>query len=326
LYVLDRADGRPLKIRAVGGAPGAAPALAEKHVFVPLYTGRVEGYPLDEEILTPWYYQSFGRAVVPPLATPQSFVWATDSGRMYVGGLPELRMRYRLETASQIITQPAYRQPYIYAATADGEVFSMHELTGARRWKYATGYPVNRQPAAVEDRVFVTSEEPALHCIDANKGTALWEAPNIAQFASLSRERVYGVDELGRLTALDAKTGAVIARLATDFATNALVNDQTDRIYLVSEDGLVQCLQELGADKPLDHRPKPTEEEQPTATVDETTADTVESTDTAPAEDAEEPSPFEEAEMEESPPDDAEAPAGENPFEVEDDNPFDFGE
>src|SRR5688572_30732346 len=51
LFVLDRADGRPVIMRPVGGAPGAAPALTEKYVFVPLVNGRIEGYPLGEQTL-----------------------------------------------------------------------------------------------------------------------------------------------------------------------------------------------------------------------------------------------------------------------------------
>ena len=315
LYVLDRVDGRPVKIRPVGGAPGAAPAVSGKHVFVPLLIGRIEGYPLEEKILTPWYYQSFGRAMVAPLVTAESFVWATDAGRLYVGRLEDLGVRFRLETGSEIAAPPAARRPFVYAATVAGEVFAMHELTGARRWKYATGFPVMRAPAAVEDRVFVTSDEPALHCIDATKGTALWEAPNITQFAALSGERVYGVNELGQLVALDAATGMLLGRMATDLATNALVNDQTDRIYLVSQDGLIQCLHELGAEKPLYHKPLATEAEQP-----------AEGAETEPAEPAppakqdaeEEPSPFEQQAEE------AEMPEEESPFGVEEENPFDF--
>src|SRR5215211_5069786 len=44
LYVLDRVDGKPVIIRSVGGAPGAAPALSEKYIFIPLVNGRVEAY------------------------------------------------------------------------------------------------------------------------------------------------------------------------------------------------------------------------------------------------------------------------------------------
>jgi hypothetical protein len=207
----------------------------------------------------------------------------------------------------------------------------MHEQTGARRWKYATGFPVTRSPAAVQDRVFVTSDEPALHCIDAATGFARWETPNITQFAALSRERVYGVNELGELVAIDAKTGAVIGRMATGMATNALVNDQTDRIYLISDDGLVQCLHELGADKPLEHEPKPTEDEQPPQTSDAEAEIPAETTDTTPVEpDVDEPSPFdddqptEDVPPEDAPAEDAEMPAEDDPFEADEENPFDF--
>jgi outer membrane protein assembly factor BamB len=320
LYVLDRSDGRPVKIRPVGGAPGAAPAISGKHVFVPLLTGRIEGYPLEGRILTPWYYQSHGRAMVAPLTTPESFVWATDSGRVYVGRLEDLGMRYRLETGSEILAPPAYRQPFVYAATAEGEVFAMHEATGARQWKYATGFPVTRAPAAFKDRVFVTSQEPVLHCIDASSGAALWESPQITQFAALSRERVYGVDELGALVVLDAKSGAIVARMAIGPATNALVNDQTDRIYLISSDGLVQCLHEIGAKQPLHHKPAPSEAQQ----LEEPA--TSQPSGPAPPAAAPPPTPKEEEGTEplEEKAGEAEKPAQPSPFGVEDDNPFDF--
>jgi outer membrane protein assembly factor BamB len=254
LYVLDRNDGRPIMMRPVGGAPGAAPALAKNYVFVPLINGRIEGYSLDEDKLTPWYYQSFGRAMVPPLATAGSIVWTTDSGHLYVGHVDEApAVRFRLETGSEIIAPPAYRKPFIYAAAVSGEMFAMDELTGARRWKYATGFTIGRAPAAVGERVFVTSQEPALHCVDASNGVGLWEAPDVAQFAAAGRNRVYGVDELGALVVLDATTGALVQRMPTDGTTNALVNDKTDRLYLVSHEGTVQCLHELGATQPLYH-------------------------------------------------------------------------
>jgi outer membrane protein assembly factor BamB len=254
LYVLDRVDGRPVKMRPVGGAPGAAPALTRDFVFVPLVNGRIEGYPLDEKILTPWYYQSFGRAVVSPLATDDIFVWTTDTGHLYVGYVEEdPGVRFRLEMGSEIIAPPSYRKPFIFASSISGETFAMHESTGARRWKYAAGFTVSRAPAAIEDRVYITSAEPALHGVDAKTGLGLWEAPGVAQFAAASRNRIYGVDDFGSLVVLDAATGAVVGRLRGDGSINALVNDQTDRLYLVSREGTVQCLHEIGAKQSLYH-------------------------------------------------------------------------
>lgn len=266
LYVLDRKDGKPTFIRSVGGAPGAAPAISDKHVFVPLVSGKIEGYSLTEQKLTPWSYQSFGNAMVSPLATTESVVWSTDAGYLYVGNSIDLSMRYRLETGSEIVAPPSYHRPYVFVTSLDGEVFSINELTGSHHWKYATGFPITRAAAAVGDRVYVTSGEPALHCIDANTGAGLWEAPHITQFASTTKDHVYAVNDLGTLMVLNSATGATQATVKADRPLHALVNDQTDRIYLVASDGVIECLYETGAKQPTYYNPQPApQKEKPAA-------------------------------------------------------------
>jgi outer membrane protein assembly factor BamB len=327
LYVLDKTNGRPIIVRPVGGAPGASPALAKEHVFVALLDGRTEGYPLGEQTISPWYFQSYGRAMVPPLATPHSIVWSTDAGHVYVGDSQKLGVRFRVETGSEIIAAPAYRPPYIYVATLSGELFAIHELTGERRWRYSAGFFVSRAPAAVGDRIFITTDEPALHCVNATKGQTLWVAPNITQFAAVSRNRVYGVDELNALVVLDAASGALLERMPTE-GTNALVNDQTDRLFLVSIDGIVQCLHEIGAQEPIFHHPPETEEppaDEAAAPVVEPAsppADAEPETPTPPAFDDDPFGAMEEGDTEEQP---AEEPAEAGEFGAEDDeDPFDF--
>jgi outer membrane protein assembly factor BamB len=257
LYVLDRKDGKPAIIRSVGGAPGAAPALSNSYVFIPLVTGRIEAYPLNDPKVRPWFYQSYGRIMVAPLATPESIVWTTDAGFLYVGGSDKLGMRYRLETGADIVASPSYRQPSVFVGSLGGDLFAMHELTGAQQWKYSTGFPITRAAAAVGDKVFVTSGEPTLHCVNAKTGAGIWEAPHISQFASASKNRVYGVSDLGAFVVLDSSTGATLAQEMTDRSMHALVNDQTDRIYLVSHEGIIECLHEIGLKEPINHNPKP---------------------------------------------------------------------
>jgi outer membrane protein assembly factor BamB len=257
IYVLDRKDGKPAIIRAVGSAPGAAPALSEEYVFIPLISGRVEALPLGNEKISPWYYQSFGRAMVTPLVTTESIVWTTDAGYLYVGGSNKLGMRYRLETGAEIVAPPSYHHPLVFVASLDGELFAMDELSGSQKWKYSCGFPVTRAAAGVGDRVFVTSAEPALHCVNATSGIGVWEAPHVNQFAAISKSRVYGVNDLGQFVVLDSATGAMLAKIRSSQPIHALVNDQTDRVYLVSEDGIVECLHEVNMKEPLHHNPKP---------------------------------------------------------------------
>jgi outer membrane protein assembly factor BamB len=195
--------------------------------------------------------------MVAPLVTPVSIVWTTDAGYLYVGGSKKLGMRYRLETGAEIVAPPSYLHPDVIVASLEGEVFAMNEMSGQQHWKYSCGFPVTRAPAGVGDRVFVTSGEPALHCINATNGVGLWEAPHVQQFAAASKDRVYGVNDLGEFVVLNAQTGVTLAKIRTDRPIHALVNDQTDRVYLVSEDGMVECLHQLNVKEPIYHNPKP---------------------------------------------------------------------
>jgi hypothetical protein len=203
--------------------------------------------------------------MVAPLATPETVVWTTDAGYLYVGNSTKSGMRFRMETGSDIVAPPAFLKPYVYVASTTGEVFAMQEDTGIRRWKYATGFPVERPAAPVGNRVFVSTSEPALHCIDAQTGNMQWEAPGVEQFTAASKSRVYGVDEFGALVALDGAKGTQIGRIVVDEPIRSLVNQDTDRIYLVSREGVVECLREIESKQPLVHKPKPVEPQQPAA-------------------------------------------------------------
>jgi outer membrane protein assembly factor BamB len=250
LYLLDRATGRALSQRRVGSAPGGGPALASDYVFVPLITDRVEGYKLDAIERTPWYYQSFGRIMAAPRTTPENVVWATDAGFLYIASTIHPAVRFRLETASEFAAEPASRAPFVYAVSLAGELLAIDEQAGALRWKYLTGFPTDRAPAAVGDRLYVSSEEPMLHSVDAATGIGQWQAPGISQFAAATKSRVYGVDQFGTIHVLDRATGAPVGRIPSGGALTALVNDQTDRLFLISASGLVQCLYEIGATEP----------------------------------------------------------------------------
>lgn len=333
LYLLDRANGRILSERRIGGAPGAGPALSKEYVFVPLVTGRIEGYQLEDPKGTPWFYQSFGRVMVPPRTTPNSVVWATDAGYLYVARTDPPRTRFRLETMSNFVAQPAYQSPLIYGITMAGGLFAVDERMAERRWKYTTGFPTERAPAVVGEHLYVTSDEPMLHSVNAKTGLSEWEAPVISQFAAASKLHVYGVDRFGTIHVLDKESGASLGRYPTGGVITALVNDQTDRLFLMTKNGLIQCLHEIGATEPTYYVKKAVEEEEPEKEAAETPV--VESRVDRP-----EPTrPSSETEEEDATGDEGtpfglpstpqnpfglptEEPSGANPFGVDDENPF----
>jgi outer membrane protein assembly factor BamB len=322
LYMLDRATGRLEWSRQLGSAPSSGPALTENFAFIALVTGRIEGYNLTEPETRPWYYQSKGRTYLRPTTTGSVVSWPTSLGYLYVSRADDPGVLFRLETDEDIVTSPAEKAPYLYVASLDGYLYSLEENTGRGQWRYSTGYPIVSSPAVVGDRVYVASLEPTLHAIETTTGVGLWKAPGMSHFAARGKERVYASDRYGRLLALDAKTGQLLGQMKAGEGSYTLVNDQSDRIFVAHDNGLVQCLHEIGANEPTMYRQQTKEgvsvgSESDTATAPPTAA-SAESTppDDAAADDAppaaEEPADEEHDDMEMEQPD--EAPEDDNPF------------
>jgi outer membrane protein assembly factor BamB len=254
LYILEQATGRLKFSREVGSAPSSGPALSSRYAFVALVTGRVEGYDLEDPDAQPWYYQSNGRTFLRPTTTGSIVSWPTTEGYLYVSNADPPGVRFRLATGADIVTSPAEMSPYLYIASLDGYLYCLNETNGREVWRYSTGYPIMSSPALVADHAFVASIEPELHCVAAKTGQRLWSVAGVSHFCAQGKGRVYASDRFGSLVVLDAATGEVSGRMRTAEGFSTLVNDQTDRIFLVNDRGLVQCLREIGAAEPTIYR------------------------------------------------------------------------
>lgn len=257
LYLLDRHDGRAIWVRPVGSAPSSGAALSESYAYVALITGRVEAYKLDQPDAQPWYYQSRGRTFLRPTVSGRVVTWPTSEGFLYIGMAENPGVVFRLKTAGDIVTSPAHSEPFLYVASMDGYLYCIHETTGQERWRFSTGYPITSSPAIVGKQAYVASLEPAIHAVNAETGAELWAAPGVSHFAAQGKQHVYGSDSFGNLVVLDPASGVVVARLNTAEGGTTLVNDQSDRLFLVNDRGLVQCLREIGAVEPTLYQQPP---------------------------------------------------------------------
>jgi outer membrane protein assembly factor BamB len=269
LMLLDRANGRLKWIRETGAAPSSGPALSEDRAFVALINGRVEAFSLKDPKRPAWYHQSFGHAYHRPVATTKSICWTTERGALYVGRLNPLSLLFRLETSGEIVAPPTAMAPYLLVGSANGNLYCVHEHSGEERWRYGSGDSITHAPAVVGDQVFITSDAPALHVLNAVTGQLQWITAGVTQFVALGKTHVYGADRNGRLIVLETKTGGMVGRLSRrsrQFSSKlisvsggapwsgrrpALINDQNDRIFLVNNVGLIQCLHEIGVSEPV---------------------------------------------------------------------------
>ena len=208
LFLLDRVDGKVKWSQHVGGVPGAGPALTDTHVFVPMVNGLVEAYALDAPKQRPWIYKSAGRVLIQPMVTPGHVSWTTDRGYFYVADTTEVAIRFRLEATNAIEARPAYWWPYVYACSLDGNVYAVNESSGRFEWKFPAGSPISQPPVAINGKVYVVGDDSIMYCLDGKTPPIGLERCGAGQFVAVTPTRVYAVDDLGSLVALEPTSGA----------------------------------------------------------------------------------------------------------------------
>ena len=233
---------------------------------------RRESLRLRQQYVPPLACRSMGRIMVQPLITMQNeheeyCVWSTERGYLNVGRIDRrdenrLALEFRLETDSGIAGQPAYmpgvsdepgNSGTIYIASQDGFVYAVRENDGDLLWRFSTGEPIVRPVVVVARRVYVATQLGGMYCIDATVGREIWLAPRVVQFVAASKDRIYAADKLERIIVFDAKTGSRIDTIQTIGLNIKLANSETDRIYLGTDTGMIQCLHEIELTEPILH-------------------------------------------------------------------------
>lgn len=241
--------------------------------------GKTESDAIGKEISrkaqkdsAPVYCQSFGRALVQPLVTRDDLggeyvAWPTDRGYMNLGRISRegdncLAVKFRLETGATIVARPTYLPPdpkslgdagVVFAASCDGFLYAIQEETGGTLWRFSTGQPIVESPAVIDDRVYITTQLGEMYCVNTKTGDSVWWTDNVKKFVAATKSRVYAVDSIGNLVALNATSGAKLDSVSIGKVSFTLANSDTDRIYLVSEGGLIQCLRDAELNLPIFH-------------------------------------------------------------------------
>ncbi len=144
-----------------------------------------------------------------------------------------------------------------------GNVFAINDATGKVRWTYLTQSPVNERVSAFKDfsakqelvyNVYVPVESGEFFALDLKTGLENWRATGVKRLISASATRLYVFDQLDRLAVLDRANGVRLKTLSLAPTKFQIFNRETDRVYLVSADGLIQCLRETQQEEPLRHR------------------------------------------------------------------------
>lgn len=285
LYLLNRVTGGLVWQKKLDGMPSAGLALSDDRIYVPLTSGLLSSYllpdkndtndPLEKLVKSqPISYHGKGMADAAPVITGTTVAWGTIAGNVYSASHNELAPRFRFRTRASVSAPLAYRAPYVIAASQDGYIYALHEQRGSPRWSFSTGNPIEAQPVIMGDSVYVIPRKGGMFCLSAESGEEQWSTSGVYQFISASPTRLYVADFVGNVLILDAKSGARLSTLPTHNLPLKVVNTQTDRLYLGSTTGVLQCLHEVGLDQPIQHAP---------AVADEAASEAEDTTDKDPA-------------------------------------------
>jgi outer membrane protein assembly factor BamB len=287
----DDSPQEPASAEAKSKADGKGEDKADAKKLSAKELGAIEAQRRDAgKIDVPLACQSWGQALAAPVVIRQDddedrVAWSTDRGVLFVGGISsdtatQFLVRFNIGVAGGIVGKPSYVPPHpkvagdmaaIFVTSRDGFVYACREKDGSSMWRFPVGEAMIEPAVGIDTCVYAAIQAGGLYCLDAQKGTQLWRAPQAAKVLALSKSRLYTADKVGMIHILDARNGARLDTLYTQNLSLMLTNTATDRLYLASDDGLIQCLREIDQVRPLPHNipaakaAKPTTEQKPMA-------------------------------------------------------------
>ena len=226
--------------------------------------GGIECYPLDDFDRDPFYETVSGVTLAPPARAPGStrVAWATDQGYVFameLQGKPSTLFRLKTDglVAGRLASASGDR---FFFGSESGQVYGLKATTtGQVLWSVPFGEPFYSQPIVIEDQLFIRSTYGNLFCLTTEAGTPAWDSTVsgveklIGAFGNQLYVRLVG----GSLGVIDRKTGNRIGSFASVQPAKTIMNDKTNRLYLVDSRGVVQCLRPIDSELPqLNHQPQ----------------------------------------------------------------------
>ena len=254
LFVLRNTDGAVVESRQLAAVPGAGPVVLGKRIFVPSVENRVEVYHLDRFTWQPELLPSTGRVLEQPVLGNRSIAWSTDAGNVYVAGTAKASMWYRVNTLGKVVAPIAYQAPGRYVANCkNGFVYCIDEESGDMVWRQSLGEVLTNEPVLVKNRAYIVSRDKTCYCLDMKNGEIVWAQPNLQRIVAASGKRLYALDRLGNLMILNLETGGRFKTVSAGKIDFVVSNPLTDRIYMGTRTGLIQCVREIHQKYPLLH-------------------------------------------------------------------------
>lgn len=257
LIVLDAMTGRVLFTRRYQYMPVAGPVIVGQHVMTLGVSRRVEGFPLNNLNADRFTAVAAGEPTTGAVASPEvpRMMWPTEAGFVYAidaGERPGLAFRFPAD--GLVTAKPSVGLGgRFFMATDHGQVYGVSALNaGSVLWRQSLGDPIYAPTALFGNHLFAKTIYGDLHCLDATTGQPMWSAPvrEVDRILGGTGKQLIIRSTTAHLKTLDMETGSVMADFAATSVVDSIHNPWTDRLYLLTTSGGIQCLRPLSAELP----------------------------------------------------------------------------
>lgn len=192
-----------------------------------------------------------GHVELTPLPLVDGVLWCTTDGLLVTlqPSEPDWR-RLDFSLVNPPSGTPVVRGNSVYAATTAGDLARIDLPRSLRRlelaWYATLPGPARTGPFVAGETLVVSLGELGIIAYSAETGARLWQTCLTGTILSVGGNRIWVIDPVGRLSAIDLATGEPRESLCLGPFTLPVVNTVSDRLLLATRTGTLVCLAPRG--------------------------------------------------------------------------------
>lgn len=185
---------------------------------------------------------------MPPVAFAGGVVWSDTAGTLKATVKDEKQWKeLEFDLGSPVVGGMVVRGRSVFVATERGELFRIDEPDGApfefkQVWRVTLPYRPAAGPLVGGDTVAISLGGDGIMAFSAVTGRERWRSCHAGRLVSITGNRVWCIDAVGRLSSVDLATGMPAEWMCLGSFTLPVVNTVNDRLILASPDGLLVSL------------------------------------------------------------------------------------
>lgn len=225
------------------------------------------------ESLDPKTINAGGQTAFAPVPLADGIAWSTTDGTFIaLERTKQGWLRHELPLGDPLAAQPVARGRTLYATTgpfgaAWPATLTRIELTDplakdkprpglAIAWRVALPDHPEGSPIVAGDTLVVSLGPSGIAALSATTGDLLWQTELVGRLVAGGGDRVWLVDETGRLSGLDLASGIRRARLCLAGLSLPVVNTSSDAVVLAAPGGVVLSFAPVATPTPAE-QPRP---------------------------------------------------------------------